>query len=518
MKRPTLALLLLVTLPVNLLLAEIVPVPDTAEPEILPDAQPRNVVFILSDDHRYDAMGFMGHPLAVTPAMDQLATDGVHLSNALVTTALCSPSRASILTGLYTFRHRVIDNVRHEPPGTLYFSQYLQAAGYRTAFIGKWHMGDKNDDPRPGFDHWVSFAGQGYYHPEGNTLNVNGEDVPQRGYITTELTDYAIDWLEQQRDTEEPFFLYLSHKAVHALFQPEEKYLDSLADHPIPELPRATTDPAPEQNTPRWLRDQKNSYHGVNFLYEGGLDLDLYYRRYGESLRSLDDSIARVMAQLEDMGIADETLVIYMGDNGFMFGEHGLIDKRVAYETSIRVPLLVRCPELFDGGQVVEEVVANIDIAPTIMEAMGLATPAHMDGQSFLPLTRGEEIPWRDQFLYVYYWEKVFPQCPTVFALRTDRYKYINTYGLWDADELYDLQNDPGETMNLRYTAGYEDIVTDLHHRLYAMMAELGGMDIPLNLPVQRGHDLRHGPRGGQQASDFPEPLIDRNPSKDGPL
>jgi N-acetylglucosamine-6-sulfatase len=224
------------------------------------------------------------------------------------------------------------------------------------------------------------------------------------------------------------------------------------------------------------------------------------------------------MTQLEDMGIADETLVIYMGDNGFMFGEHGLIDKRVAYETSIRVPLLMRCPELFAGGGEIDEMVANIDIAPTVMEAMGLATPPHMDGQSFLPLARGEEISWRDQFLYVYYWEKTFPQCPTVFALRTDRYKYINTYGLWDADELYDLENDPGETMNLRYTDGYEDIVADLHQRLYAMMDELGGMEIPLNPPSTRGNYLRHGPRGGQEAADFPEPLVERNPSSDGPL
>jgi N-acetylglucosamine-6-sulfatase len=214
------------------------------------------------------------------------------------------------------------------------------------------------------------------------------------------------------------------------------------------------------------------------------------------------------MKQLEAMGIADETLVIYMGDNGFMFGEHGLIDKRVAYDTSIRVPMLMRCPELFAGGTVVDDVVANIDIGPTVMNAMGLKTPAHMDGQNFLPLAQGKEIPWRDEFLYVYYWEKNFPQSPTVFALRTDRYKLINYYGLWDADELYDLQNDPDETTNLLYTDGFAEIAQDLQTRLYAKMDDLGGMEIPLNAPAGNSQNKRLETRHGRGASDFPAPLV----------
>ena len=163
------------------------------------DVKPRNVVFILTDDHRYDAMGFMGHPFLETPHLDSLAGNGVHLKNAFVTTSLCSPSRASILTGLYTHKHRVIDNNRLVPEGTIFFPQYLQRAGYSTAFIGKWHMGGAHDDPRPGFDHWISFRGQGNYLPPGPnyTLNVNGERVKQKGYITDELTDYAVEWLER---------------------------------------------------------------------------------------------------------------------------------------------------------------------------------------------------------------------------------------------------------------------------------------------------------------------------------
>lgn len=488
--------------------ASVVPVPDSVEPERLEGTTPRNVVFILSDDHRYDAMSFMGHPLAITPEMDKLAAEGVHLKNALVTTSLCSPSRASILTGLYTFRHRVIDNQRAVPEGTLYFPQYLQNAGYSTAYIGKWHMGSHNDDPRPGFDHWVSFQGQGQYLPTGNTLNVDGKNVPQKGYITTELTEYAVDWLETQRDAEKPFFLYLSHKAVHANFTPEPKYEDSLIDRPF-ERPSTEADTdANYANKPRWLRDQRNSWHGVDFPYHSELDIEKYYKRYCESLRSVDDSIGRVMAQLEAMGIADETLVIYMGDNGFMFGEHGLIDKRVAYETSIRVPMLMRCPDLFSGNTVVDEVVANIDIAPTVMNAMGLKKPAHMDGLNFTPLAQGKEIPWRDYFLYVYYWEKNFPQSPTVFAIRGDRYKYVSYYGLWDVDELYDLQNDPDETTNLLYEEGYEKIGDDLEQRLYAMMDDLGGMEVPLNAPAGNSQNKRLETRHGRNASDFPAPIV----------
>src|SRR5437899_3612923 len=163
--------------------------------ERIPGAKPRNVVLIVADDHRHDALGCAGHPFLKTPNLDALARRGAPLRNAFVTTSLCSPSRASILTGLYAHRHRVIDNNNPVPPGMTFFPQYLQAAGYETAFIGKWHMGSESDDPQPGFDHWVSFKGQGTYWPNPNGLNVDGRKVPQKGYITDELTDYAVEWL-----------------------------------------------------------------------------------------------------------------------------------------------------------------------------------------------------------------------------------------------------------------------------------------------------------------------------------
>lgn len=495
--------------------AAVVPVPKEITPERAPGAKPRNVVFILSDDHRFDAMSFMGHPLAQTPNLDRLAREGAHLKNAMVTTSLCSPSRASILTGLYTFRHRVIDNQRAIPPGTVYFPQYLQKAGYATAFFGKWHMGGDADDPQPGFDRWVSFRGQGqYYAPSKSyTLNVDGQRVPQKGYITDELTDYAIDWLKQQKPSEKPFFLYLSHKAVHAEFTPAPRHAGQFAGRTWKRPPSMPLTEEMAKNQPRWLRDQRNSWHGVDFPYHSDLDIDEYYRAYGETLSAVDDSVGRILRQLSDMGILDDTLIVYMGDNGFMFGEHGLIDKRVAYEPSIRVPMLMRCPNLFKGGTVVSEVVANIDIAPTVMEVMGLKPPAHMDGRTLVPLLRGEQVKWRDYFLYAYYWERNFPMTPTVFALRGDRYKFITYYGLWDCDELYDLQADPDEMKNLINDPAHAAIVKEMTAKLYAMMDDLGGMAIPLNPPAGEINNLRYRTRGGQEAADFPAPMVIDQPA-----
>lgn len=494
--------------------AKVKSVPKEVVPVSIPGAKVRNVVFILSDDHRYDAMSFMGHQFAETPHMDSMARNGVHLKNAFVTTSLCSPSRASILTGLYTFRHRVIDNNRVVPDGTLFFPQYLQKAGYATGFIGKWHMGGHHDNPRPGFDYWVSFKGQGNYLPPNPnyTINVNGERVKQDGYITTLLTRYAVEFLEQQRDSEKPFCLYLSHKAVHSNFTPEPKYDQKFANKPFTRPDSETKLTDNKLNRPRWLLDQRNSWHGVDFPYHSELDIEQYYKRYCESLCSVDDSIGTVMEQLKKMGIHDETLVIYMGDNGFMFGEHGLIDKRVAYETSIRVPMLMQCPELFSGGTVVDKMVANIDIAPTIMEAMGLQKPAHMDGSSFIALAQGKNVPWREYFLYAYYWEKNFPQSPTVFSLRSDKFKYTTYYGLWDTDEFFDIQADPMEQNNLLRDPQYAKQAKQMENQLYQMMAELGGMDIPMNQPQGNSQNKRLRSREGDKAAEFPADFVVEEP------
>jgi N-acetylglucosamine-6-sulfatase len=468
----------------------------------------RNIVFVLTDDHRYDALGFMskrGFPH--TPNLDRLARDGVHFRNAFVTTALCSPSRASILTGLYAHQHRVVDNNHPIRPELVFFPQYLQRAGYETAHIGKWHMGGATveDMPQRGFDHWVSFSGQGSYLPAAEGLNVNGSKVPQRGYITDELTDYALQWLER-RDLKRPFYLCLSHKAVHAEFIPAERHKGRYAKEQFVRPQTWNAAPGKESLRPMWVQNQRNSWHGVDFAYHSTLDIGEYYKRYAETLLAVDDSLGRLIEHLQRRGELNSTLIVYMGDNGFAFGEHGLIDKRTAYEESMRVPLLMHCPELFRAGTKVDEVVANIDIAPTLLNVAGLRAPDTIAGKNALPLARGEQVAWRDALLYEYYWERNLPHTPTLHAIRGDRYKYIRYQGIWDIDELFDLQEDPLEANNLIFSPGHEAIVQRLNQQLFALLEETDGMAIPLSPDAGDVQRLRRADRA--KGAEFPPQLI----------
>jgi N-acetylglucosamine-6-sulfatase len=451
-------------------------------------ALPRNAIFILSDDHRYDFMGFLDTPeFLETPGLDKIAASGVHIENAFVTTALCSPSRASILTGQYAHRHGVVDNQRLVPEGTVFFPELLQKAGYKTAFMGKWHMGSDDDNPRPGFDRWVSFRGQGtYYDP---ILNIDGERTEFEGYTADILTEYALEWLEEVKD--QKFFLFLSHKSVHGMFEPAQRHLDQYADV---ELTYAETMEDTEENylnRPDWVREQRNSWHGVDFMYHGEMDFDTFYRRYCETLLGLDESVVHVMDYLETSRLEEETLLMYMGDNGFSFGEHGLIDKRHMYEESMRVPFLAQAPGFIEPGTKLSGLIQNIDIGPTVLDLAGVPVPENMDGRSFLPLLAGEEIPWRDNVLYEYYWEWNYPQTPTTLGIRGDRYKYIFYHGIWDKDELYDLQEDPLENNNLAADSAYLDIVLEMRDQLFNQLESTGGMWVPLREPKGFRGDLR---------------------------
>lgn len=470
----------------------------------------RNVIFILIDDLRYDSFGFMGHSFLETPNIDRLASRGVQFSNAFVTTSLCSPSRASILTGRYMHSHRVFDNNNPAPPGTVYFPQHLREAGYRTAFIGKWHMGGANDVPQAGFDRWVSFRGQGHYYPPasnaGWSLNIDGQRVPQKGYITDELTDYALDWLDHI-DAGQPFFLYLSHKATHAGFDPAERHKGRYKDAKLA-LPAAVQNPLIGDGVPMWVQNQRNSWHGVEFPYHSKLDFDQFYRDYCETLLSVDDSVGRILKWLEDHEMLEETVVCFMGDNGFLWGEHGLIDKRCAYEESMRVPLLVHCPALTKTPMKRSEIVANIDIAPTVLELAGIAPTSSMQGRSFVPLlvpTQGPT-PWRDALLYEYYWEWNFPQTPTMFAIRTDRYKLIEYHGIWDTDEIFDLQADPKEEHNLIDQPEHRKMANELRARLHRMLEETDGLEMPVGQKAGPGQRLRR--KDASPAAEFPGNIL----------
>jgi len=458
--------------------------------------KPMNIIFILADDHRYDAMGFMNKIKGLqTPGMDRLAKEGVHIKNAFVSTALCSPSRASILTGQYAHTHTVVDNEAALPSNLVFFPSYLQKSGYQTAFVGKWHMGNTDDQPQPGFDHWISFQGQGvYYNP---TFNVDGKRIKQEGgYITDLLTDYALEWLNKTNKSK-PFFLYLSHKGVHAEFYPAKRHEGKYADVPVvcpPSMYLTATDssktygivttPETKVNTrdiPNWVRAQRYSWHGVDYMYHGTIKFDDFYRRYLETLQAVDESIERIINWVVSQGMKDNTMIVYMGDNGFSFGEHGLIDKRHAYEESMRVPLLVWAPGMVKPNSVMEQIIMNVDLAPTFLDLAGIAKPKQMQGFSFAEILGGKNVTWqRDKVFYEYYWEAAFPQTPTTFAIRTERYKYIYYNGIWDINELYDLQADPYEMNNLIRDPAYQQTGMKLRTELFNWLGQTGGLQIPL--------------------------------------
>jgi len=459
--------------------------------------KPMNIIFILADDHRYDAMGFMNKIKGLqTPGMDRLAKEGVHIKNAFVSTALCSPSRASILTGQYAHTHTVVDNEAALPSNLVFFPSYLQKSGYQTAFVGKWHMGNTDDQPQPGFDHWISFQGQGvYYNP---TFNVDGKRIKQAegSYITDLLTDYALEWLNKTNKSK-PFFLYLSHKGVHAEFYPAKRHEGKYTDVPVvcpPSMYLTATDssktygiptpPGSQVNTrdiPNWVRAQRYSWHGVDYMYHGTIKFDDFYRRYLETLQAVDESIERINNWVVSHGLKDNTMIVYMGDNGFSFGEHGLIDKRHAYEESMRVPLLVWAPGMVKPNSVMEQIIMNVDLAPTFLDLAGIAKPKQMQGFSFAEILGGKSVTWqRDKVFYEYYWEAAFPQTPTTFAIRTERYKYIYYNGIWDINELYDLQADPYEMNNLIRDPAYQQTGMKLRTELFNWLGQTGGLQIPL--------------------------------------
>ena len=477
-------------------------------PAALREPDPLNVIFILTDDQRYDEIGVL-NPLLHTPNLDRLANEGAFFRNAFVTTALCSPSRATILTGQYMHDHGIVDNNVPFRGNPRFFPMYLDEAGYQTAFIGKWHMGGEGDAPQPGFDHWVSFAGQGHYLPEqggpgGAQLNVDGRRVPQRGYITDELTQYAIDWLETI-DSSEPFFLYLSHKALHSEFTPAERHRGLYSDAEIPTPASQADTPGNYAGKPMWVKNQRNSWHGVDYPYHSTLDVQEYQRDYHRTLAAVDESVGRLVDWVEENGRQRDTLVLFMGDNGFLFGEHGLIDKRNAYEESMRVPLIAWGPGVVDEPGERFELVANLDIAPTVVAAAGLHAPAQFSGRDLLPLlgkAGGGE--WRNELLYEYYWEYNYPQTPTTFALRTGRYKLIQYHGVWDLEELYDLETDPREMHNLIDSAEHADRIVEFRQRLYALLANADGEHVvPYSRRDQGPALLRHRERS--KAAEFPE-------------
>ena len=419
-------------------------------------ATPRpNLVFILIDDLRWDDPGCAGHPFARTPNIDRLAREGAMFRNAFVTTPLCSPSRASFLTGQYVHNHGITDNTARGPQSHKLktWPQALQRAGYHTGFVGKWHMGN-DDTPRPGFDHWVSFPGQGAYVDP--VLNEQGKAAPVRGYMTDILTDRAVAFVERARA---PFCLYLAHKAVHpdlvqrddgsvvgeGVFLPAERHRSLYADAQPPRRPNWGRRP---EGKPALLR----SIPGVKPLGpDTGTD-DETIRNRLRMLAAVDEGVGRALESLERAGRLEDTLIVFTGDNGYFYGEHGLsVERRLAYEESIRMPLLMRYGRLIRPGSRIDQIALNIDLAPTMLDLAGTPPAGPMDGRSLAPLLRGQARAWRRSFLIEHYSDKVFPRMTNMGyrAVRNERWKYIRYTDLTGMEELYDLRSDPYEMRNV---------------------------------------------------------------------
>jgi N-acetylglucosamine-6-sulfatase len=389
--------------------------------------------------------------------------------------------------------HGVVSNFARLRPDSVTFPRLLRNAGYRTAFIGKWHMGDAalaggehddSDTQQPGFDRWVAFRGQGEYLDP--VLNIQGERRQVKGQVTDILTEEAVRFLRASADR--PFLLYLSHKAVHADFFAPERHRDLYSRDPVP-IPATAAD-APEnvEGKPRWaVRKRRESRHGLAHLYEGSYTLESLYRKYCRALMALDESVARVYDELRALNRLDDTLIVYMGDNGFLLGEQGLVDKRVMYEPSIRVPMLAHCPGLFRPGTVVEGMALNLDIAPTFLAAAGLPAPRSMHGRPLLP----GAAPPRIEFLCEYFWDYEALHTPSMCGLRTPDYSFTEYQGIWDCNELYDLKRDPLQRRNLLASAeittqpgGWlsqakprevHDLAADLHRRMAGILNATGG-------------------------------------------
>jgi N-acetylglucosamine-6-sulfatase len=437
-----------------------------------------NFLFILVDDQPYDALESSGrYPFLKTPNMERLENEGAKFNNFFVTQSICSPSRASFLTGTYPHIHGVNQNNRFVDPDWKTYEPYnelLQKAGYQTAHIGKIHMAhfEGKKHIRPGFDYWYSFIGQGeYFDP---MVNDNGNEYQEKGYITDILTDKALTWLKEKRDPNKPFSLNLWHKAVHENHSPAPRHNNMYANDTLP-VPPYNTNLENFKGKPEWQRIKAWDSEWKNYVHTDTIAPKPWpikgdkFKKLLECLGAVDESLGKVIKTLEDMGELDNTVIIYSSDNGYFMGEHGYWDKRIAYESSMRIPMLVRYPKMIKPKTQINKIGLNIDLAPTILELAGVEIPSYMQGTSMVNLFNNDSknLDWRTSFMFEYYVDDDYPYAgPNMLAIRSDRYKLVDAFLQDDIDELYDLEKDPGEMINLINNPEYEQIEQELRAEL----------------------------------------------------
>ena len=457
-------------------------------------ARKPNILLILVDDLRFDEFGAGGHPYMKTPHTDRIAREGATFERAFHTTPICSPNRASILTGQYASRHGIIDNVArdaasHRLPN---YHLVLQRLGYETAHIGKWHMGN-DGQPRPGYDFWVSYDGHGRLTDP--TLNEQGRYVKHAGYVTDIMNTMAVEFVERRHP--KPWSLFFAHKAVHpdaeqaadgtfAMegYRPAERHQDLYRDGVFPKKPNMLTPAEVVKDKPAWaeafeLRKTEKARRLHEAIHSGGQE---EIRLRACMMAAVDDGVGMLFETLARTGQLDDTIILFLGDNGYFFGEHGIgPDRRFAYEEGIRSPFLVRYPRRVKAGSRVTDLVILQDIAPTLIQLAGGTPGPQIQGRSLLPLMAGRRAGWRTSFLIEYWAENAMPWLVgmTYKAVRTDRYKYIrwvNRARDGELDELYDLAKDPYEINNVVKRPAYRPTREKLRRELRTLVADALGL------------------------------------------
>jgi arylsulfatase A-like enzyme len=446
-----------------------------ALPQLLRGQKNRpNILFVMTDDQRYDAMSCAGNPFLKTPNMDRLASEGVRFRQAFATDALCSPSRATIVTGLYSHAHGVTTNEgSHQKlrPDQVTFPMLLQQAGYYTALLGKWHIAS----PPPGYHHSCILPGQGVYHDP--VMIANGGRAQFRGYVDDVIADQTIETLKS-RPKDKPFSIQCQFKAPHRSWEPDKRFEKLYEDVTFPD---PSTFNVGLENRPAAVRNTDMQIADMPDFFKRGVDASLpreqrkklnyqsFLRNYYRVLNGVDENLGRVLEFLDKNGLAENTLVIYTSDNGFFAGEYGMFDKRLAYEASIRVPMLVRYPAAFKGGRVdSEHMVLNNDVAHTVLDYAGVPRPAWMEhhGESWRPILENKPVTWRDAWMYEYF-EYPGPHCAgKMRGVRTSRWKLIHYIQNPQGHELFDLENDPEERRNLYDDPKYKQQAQELTARL----------------------------------------------------
>ncbi|PZX52153.1 arylsulfatase A-like enzyme [Algoriphagus ratkowskyi] len=506
-------------------------VAGSAKADQMPTERP-NIIFIMADDHAYQAISAYGEGLNETPNIDRIAKEGAIFTRATVTNSICAPSRAVLLTGKHSFMNGKVDNIQPFDWEQDNFPKLMQANGYATALIGKIHL----DGQPKGFDYSIVLPGQGeYYNPD---FLINGKTKRIEGYVTDITTDLALDWLENGRDKEKPFVMLYHQKAPHRNWKPAPEYLTLYDDKEfsppanffdeetnyqgrgtaakeqameIDEIMRWGRDLMLEVNpngdstglkgelrrfNPEQLKAWRDAYDPKNAAFlkaygkldENTLTLEKkreiaiwkynrYIKNYLRTIKSVDDGVGEVLDYLEANGLAENTIVVYTSDQGFYLGEHGWFDKRFMYEESFRTPLLVKYPKEIKPGTTIKSLVQNLDFAPTFLDYAGIEVPKEMQGDSFRKLVSGESNEWRDAVYYTYYEYPAEHSVKRHNGVSTDRYKLIHFYYDVDEWELYDLEKDPREMNSVYDDPSYAEVKEMMHKKFEEVRTKYGDSD-----------------------------------------